>query len=228
MSSILKALKKLEDENNARTPDSLKIDAEILRGGDSPRISTTGIILAALLLFLGGGGATYLFMKPGGKKPASISPPASVERALPAAGAAAAAPRSPQVTPIDTSLPAPAAGPQPAEKPKQSTSTAATAALKPVRNRSLPQLNAAQRVLAPATTLPPEQPDIPIVSARPVVRVNGIAFQDGSDSVAVINGLPVSRGALVEGVKVEEIQRDRVLFSYGGEKFEVSLGKSNQ
>jgi type II secretory pathway component PulC len=100
--------------------------------------------------------------------------------------------------------------------------------VKAVRNRPLPQQNAVKRPVVPAAILQPEQHEIPIVSARPVVRVNGIAFQDGSDSVAVINGVPVSRGALIEGIKVEEIQRDRVQFSYDGEKFEVNLGKSNQ
>jgi general secretion pathway protein B len=46
--------------------------------------------------------------------------------------------------------------------------------------------------------------------------------------VAVVNGIPVSNGSVVEGARVEDIQRDRVRFSYGGERFEVTLGKTNR
>jgi hypothetical protein len=34
-------------------------------------------------------------------------------------------------------------------------------------------------------------------------------------------------GAVIEGAKVEEIGKDRIRFSYGGESFEVPLGNSN-
>jgi hypothetical protein len=63
----------------------------------------------------------------------------------------------------------------------------------------------------------------------PAIKVNGIAFQDGgSDSVAVVNGISVSNGSVIEGARIEEIQRDRVRFSFGSEKFEVMLGKTNR
>jgi general secretion pathway protein B len=63
----------------------------------------------------------------------------------------------------------------------------------------------------------------------PALTVSGIAFQDGSnDNMAIINGIAVSRGATVEGVRVEDIQKDRVRFSHSGEKFEVLLNKSNR
>ena len=63
----------------------------------------------------------------------------------------------------------------------------------------------------------------------PLIKVNGIAFQgNGPGSVAVVNGVPVANGSMIEGARVEDIQKDRVRFSYGGEKFEVDLGKSNR
>ena len=218
MSSILKALKKLEDENNARTPDSLKINAEILRGGNSSRHSSLGILSTALLLFLCGGVVMYFFMKPDGKKPVTASSPAPVESTLPGASVPVAPILQPtQSTPVITLRHSPAAS-------DKHTSAAVKAGI----NKPLLQMNAAKHPLAPATSRRGEQAESPIVPARPLVRVNGIAYQDGSDSVAVINNVAVSRGAVIEGIKVEEIQRDRVLFSYGGEKFEVSLGKSNQ
>jgi type II secretory pathway component PulC len=66
-------------------------------------------------------------------------------------------------------------------------------------------------------------------SVPPTLKVNGIAFQEGvAGSVAVVNGISVSSGSMVEGAKVEDIQMDRVRFSYSGEKFEVLLGKSNR
>ena len=66
-----------------------------------------------------------------------------------------------------------------------------------------------------------------VTAAKPVLKVNGIAFQDGADSVAVINGITVSKGSVIEGARVEEIQKDRVRFSRGGEKFDIILDKSN-
>ncbi|MEI7817967.1 MAG: hypothetical protein WCI45_12345, partial [Desulfuromonadales bacterium] len=62
MSSILKALKKLEDDKVARRPDELKIDAEILRVDSSPGYSLTGIVIASLLLMACGSGVTYLYL----------------------------------------------------------------------------------------------------------------------------------------------------------------------
>jgi type II secretory pathway component PulC len=71
-------------------------------------------------------------------------------------------------------------------------------------------------------------PVAPLVPpARPVLKVDGIAFQDGADSVAVINGVTVSNGSVIEGARVEEIQKDRVRFSRDGETFDIILDKSN-
>jgi type II secretory pathway component PulC len=72
---------------------------------------------------------------------------------------------------------------------------------------------------------PPFAP--PVIPANPVLKVHGIAFQDGADSVAVVNGITVSNGSVIEGARVEEIQKDRVRFSRGAEKFEIILDKSN-
>ena len=59
--------------------------------------------------------------------------------------------------------------------------------------------------------------------------MNGIAFQEGSrDNMAMINGIAVSSGEMIEGVRVEDIQKNRVIFSQGGEKFEIRLNKSNK
>jgi len=66
-------------------------------------------------------------------------------------------------------------------------------------------------------------------SKAPNLRVNGIAFQNSSaDSMAIVNGIPVSSGSIIEGVTVEEVQNDRVLFRRNLEKFEIRLGQSNR
>jgi general secretion pathway protein B len=69
----------------------------------------------------------------------------------------------------------------------------------------------------------------PPVTTKPAsLKVEGIAFQDGgTDSVAVVNGVAVSKGSVIEGARVEEILKDRVKFSRGSEKFEIILDKTN-
>ena len=63
MSSILKALKKVENDNASRRPDELRIDAEILRTENHARFSPSGMLLVSLLLMACGAGGTYLYMK---------------------------------------------------------------------------------------------------------------------------------------------------------------------
>ncbi|HEY4745779.1 MAG TPA: hypothetical protein VIH45_14030 [Desulfuromonadaceae bacterium] len=213
MSSILKALKKLEDSKAARPPGSLHIDTDILRNDTPRRVSLPGIALASALLFVCGSGVTYVYMKPAGK-PVSGQP--SV-----AAVAAPPTPSLPQTT-----------APRPQGAPGAVTSSPARSPGQHATPRSAIRTakTAAQRPAAVAVPRPAPSPGqaAPVVTV-PTVKVNGIAFQgDGAGSVAVINGAPAAIGAVIDGAKVEDIQRDRVRFSYNGETFEVGLGKSNR
>jgi hypothetical protein len=71
-----------------------------------------------------------------------------------------------------------------------------------------------------------ERPPPPTI---PALRVNGIAFQvSGADNMAIINGTAVASGSTIEGVTVEEVRKDRVLFQFNGEKFEIHLGQTNK
>src|ERR1700676_3731910 len=64
MSSILKALKKLEHERSGRFPDSLQIDPDIMRCTDSSRrVPTFALVLLFLLVFGGGATVAFFFMK---------------------------------------------------------------------------------------------------------------------------------------------------------------------
>lgn len=239
MSSILKALKKLEDEKAIRKPDSLKIDSEILRGDASQRISTTGISLLAAFLFVCGSGATYFFMKPDTKNIAGAkSPAASVESSRPSPSAASVVPAAENQQSLKSSK---------AELPKSGKVASARTDLKPGNTATAPSSVKSPELAARVQSVQQTKQAVgkqsaestkktPVTAVRatttvmaPSLKVNGIAFQDESaDRVAIINGISVSNGSSIEGAKVEDIQKDRVRFSYGGEHFDVALGKSNR
>lgn len=210
MSSILKALKKVEDDKNIRRPDELKIDADILRADNFPRFSSSSIIAASLLLMACGAGATYLYMNrhaapmtPPTGTTASVSPPAP----------------PPALTDVRKNIaPERPAGRQALSPAKKTSATVKSA--KPVTKKSPDR--------AISKTIPPTSPPAPAKSI-PALRVNGIAFDsNAADSMAIINGVAVTKGAVIEGATVAEVMKDRVLFHYGGEPFEILLGQSNR
>jgi general secretion pathway protein B len=225
MSSILKALKKLEQEKAARKPDSFRIDAEILRGGAQRSLFSKGASLAAIALFLCGVGATYLFMKHDqGSAPVQQSQASK-------SGVKVESSATATLSPVST---IPAAEPQ-SRTPAKGISAPDKSG---PSQRSVLQHQPAQSVksLEIVPQAVPTEPESvsssvpvarPVPPAKPVLKVDGIAFQDGADSVAVINGVAVSSGSVIEGARVEEIQKDRVRFSRGGERFEIILDKSN-
>ena len=224
MSSILKALKKLEHEKTDRFPTSLKIDSDILKTVDTPRsFSPLAVTMVLLLVFGGGVAITYYHMKELKTLPATVKHQPAV----------AAAPQS-------STSPPTAAEPLIPE----------TVVVPVHTERSVPVSNELQMPAAlgnmvkpgtvPVRAIAPAQPDKPQglgeiskgalqTAVIPLLRVNGIAYQNNSaDSAAIVNGTPVSTGTAVEGAIVEEIRNDRVLFQCNGEKFEVLLGQSNR
>jgi general secretion pathway protein B len=236
MSSILKALKKLENERATRQPDALKIDSDILRSDPPSGNSGIGKILVALLLIAGGAGATYLLMtrtlspeKNGAAVPrlAVTSPQTATPRpALPPAQIPAEIP-----PPAIVTVPAQPLKTERVVAPlrKAATPTQTVKANLPAKDASVhkPVAVVTQKAAAPSNT--PSNKSAPEAAQKPAIRVNGIAWQNSSaDSMAIINGVAVSNGKVIEGVEVEEIQKDRVRFSYHGEKFEIPLGQSNR
>jgi len=225
MSSILKALKKLEHEKAARKPDSFRIDAEILRGGTPRRLVSMGASLSAIALFLCGVGATYLVMKHD-RVPAPVR---SAQKPIIAAKS--------EQTSGSARLPAPNV--PAAELHPRTADKAISAPAKPLPSPLTSEKQQQVPRVKPVEIVPPSvkhetvtvSPPVPVARVvapvAPVFKVNGIAFQDGADSVAVVNGITVSAGSIIEGAIVEEIQKDRVKFSRGGEKFVIILDKSN-
>jgi general secretion pathway protein B len=224
MSSILKALKKLEHDKAVQKPETFRIDADILRGGSPRRSFSTGVLLAAIAVFACGVGATYFFMKT--STPSQISQTSKNEvRSEPLTGTS-------PVVPTPT-LPVAETLPHTAEHQQHQPAKPSPAADNPERSTQSARNQALRAEIPPQTMAAPEPkpvtPSTPPSMAKPAsLKVDGIAFQDGgTDGVAVVNGVTVSKGSVIEGARVEEIQKDRVKFSRGGEKFEIILDKSN-
>ena len=232
MSSILNALKKLEGEKSVRKPDSLKIDSDILRGDASRRFSHMGISLLAALLFVSGSGATYLFMKPDtGNIPASALLPLGSPSS---AAIIAAVVKKQQNQNLKTELPEPGKMTSNRGILKQDKTTLSSAKppklLATVQHVQQIKQSEVKLPVVPTRKAPVSAiilPTTPVMA--PSLKVDGIAFQDeGTDRVAIVNGVSVSNGSVIGGAKVEDIQKDWVRFSYGGEKFDVALGKSTR
>jgi len=229
MSSIFKALKKLAQEKAARNPDSFRHDAEIPRGR-TPTHSffSMGASLAAVALFLCGVGATYVFMKrhevPAAVHPAqapakqtSSVPPAAVGLPPESAGQGAAdplpRPTTPEKSGTEPSGPSPRTMPAPRQPQTEKPTGATPSEVQPESKPIMPL---------------PAAPPAAVAPVPPVLKVLGIAFQDGStNGVAVVNGVAVSKCFVMAGARVEGIQRGQVRFSRGGETLEVILDKSN-
>lgn len=227
MSSILKALKKLEAENAVARRDPVRIDTEILRAPPpESRISPMGIVLAAIL-FLCGATVTYVYMSRN-RHPPTPSPQEPVSSTvLVTPSPRHGEPESPRGA---AEADGKKRGPVPApDDPRLSRHRP----LSPTPGRQVLHMPPGERV-RPTATADPEQRKAAHIShaapapQTPTLRVDGIAFQDGAEGVAVVNGVPVSQGESVEGARVVEVQRDRVLFSHGGKKIEVLMGKSNR
>jgi general secretion pathway protein B len=229
MSSILKALKRLEHEKASRKPDSFNINADILKSSSSRKISSVGVIFAACAVFACGSFAAYLYLK-------NTMSPASVISTSPAPK-----PEIRAETKIVTVIPSE----QPVILPADQNMVQPKVAV-PVTVKTIPSLQPTvqfhqQQSVKSAETAPqslkqtadpkplPSSTSSVNPPAKPTaLKLDGIAFQDGGvDSLAVINGTSVSKGSMIEGAKVEEVLKDRVRFSRGVDTFEIILDKSN-
>ena len=231
MSSILKALKKLEDDKATRRSDELRIDAEILRPDIHPKFTSTGVILTYLLLLAGGSGATYMYMKHGkAPEPGISKSPVISRQSQPTVSDASnikteQPPAAVVIVPANQNKTKKKETPEP-HQPPMSIRTAPEAVItKPVRLLVAPK----PVDVTKAPQAKPPRPSATDFKSMPAIRVNGIAFQDRSaDSMAIINGVPVTNGSVIDGVKIEEINKNKVIFSYNGERFEIQLGQSNR
>ncbi|MFZ3208821.1 MAG: general secretion pathway protein GspB [Geobacteraceae bacterium] len=232
MSSILKALQKLEQEKANRPDREIDVARGIVVGRrPAPRpvwIVPAGMVGVALLAVL----VTYTLMS--GFVSLESSPEARPVTAPAAAGqpGSAAGPSSPPTTSIrEENIPA-------ETLPKIVKRAAAGTPIRPV-GRSFSIAPSVDVTPPPSLTTSPAASSEPVDPARngspqertvgtrhPAIKVSGIAWQkDSTARLAVVNGVSVTEGSTVEGARVEGISPDRVRFSYKNEKFDVSLGK---
>lgn len=208
MSSILKALRRLEEERARKSSVAPEIAASLLRHAPQrpstlrwlwpAAFSVVGLLLAA----------SFWFWRPAASPPQIVTPPPS--DALPSATSTAGQGaeliieevidhRRPVLLPPSTPVVATTA-----DLPAKGNLT-----VLPVANENLPPA----RLGMPAPTFIEER-------QSPIVSV--IAWQDDSAArMAVVEGLPVMTGEFVGNVKVQEILRDRIIFAEGTSLFTV-------
>lgn len=208
MSSILKALKRLDEERQraSRRTEDLQLTSAILQERPQKPAGITVMLVrccGAGALFVAGAAMVYLLQRP-------TVPPASLPVVKPVADRPAAIPPSQASERHETIPDATARLPQ-ADRPANTT---------PPRARTAPTAtDQTSREQAPVATPAPQR--------HSLLRVVGIAYQadDTTSSIAVVNGNAVRVGHSVEGARVEEILKDRVRFSRGDERFEVPLSR---
>lgn len=231
MSSILKALKKLEEEKNRlqEPAGDRSVAKDILKPNRDSRRTVFWLSLVCLFALV-------------------------VIATLSALLLAKRAPRNEAGNPViapATSPPAPSAAGRPAppvtagddrqtlipESPKPAPAVRQQAILSPGHAPG-PPTEAVPRTL-PELPVPPAgeqrapqdktQPDVIPVPAETRFTLSGIAWnKDSAERLAIINGQPAATGAVVNGFTVEEILPDRVRLSSRGKTLEIFLGSANK
>jgi general secretion pathway protein B len=224
MSSILKALEKVEDARSTRGSggvSSLARRRERRPAWIVPAAVLGGAAVAALLTFAAMGGFSG--------------------RALPAREVKAVASTTTLVAPplatvIESQPIKPERGAAAKKgKPVAASTAKRSSAAAPSAKAKVPPAASARHDMARSSSeqAPSENRSVPAVArqhpaadkARPDLKVTGIAWQkDAESSAAIINGRPLQQGGVIDGYKVEEIFPDKVRFSGSSGSIEVPLG----
>jgi general secretion pathway protein B len=223
MSVILDALKKLDREKSFRRNGTANIAVEILRP-DLPhsgkRIPLYFVIIT--LTAVAAAAITYAVVDLGflskSSPPAPMNPPAPSQQVAPA-------PLShepvhdarDEINRVPPKIQDPVEGKKPAESQNLAT--------------PLGQKEASQNVILEKATVAPEITKKPTeqtpdgsATAPPSLKLSAIVwYEEPSKRFAMINGVIITEGSVIEGVKVEEIYPNRVRFSHNGRPFEISI-----
>ncbi len=223
MSVILDALRKLDREKSSRLSGTAHIAVEILRpdlprpGKRIPRASAI-----AFLTCIATAAITYGVMVKGGylsksSPPTVMNPPAPVQQGAripissePVYGA------SDEIKPVLPEI----------EVPMKNRKPAA-----PSVEKKDDETKIKQNIVVKEVDLVPEKAKIPAertpkgpAATSPSLNISAIVwYEEPSKRFAMINGLIVAEGAVVEGMKVEEIFPDRVRFLHNSQHFEISI-----
>lgn len=225
MSSILEALKKLEDEKAARLIGAGNIAGKVVKSGhrvkEQPRwLLPLAMAVVAIVAIV----ATYIatLTKYRHEHSAVSMQPETVstnQQPVPT--------KSQQISVPSVS---------PGSLPSISSPVVRTEPIPPsppikVEKQASPPINSLPRLPESESgqmEKPSDLPQLAVPSAPPQLKVAGIAWQKGNaERMAIVNGKPVTEGAVVEGAKVEEIFPDRVRFSYDEKTFDIPLGKTS-
>lgn len=225
MSSILKALKKLEEEKIAQYEESRRhVSGEILKPQIERGISakwlwllagvSTVVILLLLVALLRKAPTEQLTVKVNPSVKNEMTPPSPAQEA-PLTKPAEGIPKS--ATPL--ALPAP--------EQQLKSQTVLTPPL--IHNLPRPAETELPGFKAPEPTRAEPAPvKLLPASTEAALTLNGIAWnRDSTDRLAIINGQPAGVGEIVAGAVVVEILQDRARFSRNGKTFELSIGKSS-
>ena len=244
MSSILKALEKVEESQSTRRDggaSGFKKARERRRAWLLPAGVLGGAAVAALVTFAAMGGFSRSGAPASALQEAAKSAPVVVSPVTPVTGTPATQPEQPvSSAPVAAvALPNLKAAPATAAKlpaevaAKPGRVSAAPVALARVPARTSQQQGASvtsdatavQTTSVPATQFIEPTAQVVHEKPRPELRVTGIAWQkDSASSAAIVNGRSVARGGIVDGYKVEEILEDKVRFSGNSGKLDVALG----
>jgi general secretion pathway protein B len=226
MSLILDALRKMEQERNARRGAAQDLRPSVLRYRGAPREvrKKPYLAIAAAVVLVGAGLAAGILWKgnlpapPAGEGQRETGPAVVREVPVPAASQPVPAP-SPQLPAPQAAAPA---SPKPVATPAEPVRPPA---VEPSRVKRAPtaatRLSQEPAAVFPAATAP--------VTGQPPgdISLSGIAWQDERNlRRAVLNGALVGEGAQVAGARVVEIKEDRVRLSRGGQIFEVQLSSA--
>ena len=175
-----------------------------------------------------------------------VTPPAPVE---PQGPRQQVSPALPEAASVSKSSPLPLASP-PVPSQQASPVPLSQEPARDAREKAHPKIDQSAESKAPATStgekkagpqgIPEEARVAPQVAEKPAkdilsesattppsLKISGIVWsEDPSNRLAVVNGITVTEGAVIEGVKVLEIYPTRVRFLHNQTSFDVPLGSA--
>jgi general secretion pathway protein B len=223
MSVILDALKKLEREKSSRRSGTADISLEILRP-DLPRPGNRIPLYVAIafLTSIATAAITYSVMVKNGfllksSPPAAVDPPSLNQEVAPVTlSSEPVRSARDEISPVPPKIQSPVKSKNPAAASVENKGDE----IKVNQNVSPSGVN----IAGEKTKMPPASPLKGPATASPSLNISAIVwYEEPSRRFAMINGLIVAEGAVVEGMKVEEIYPDRVRFLHNGQHLEIFI-----
>jgi general secretion pathway protein B len=201
MSSILKALRKLEEEKAALGEGGIDISRDILKRSARKQQGYNFWPLVSGVLFLLLVSFAVLFWS-------NERPVSDVLQTNTAPISAPSVARAPDIK----------SRPLPAEV----TSTKKASPVPPV-SEVPPSVKVATPIRVQV------EPEALRPSGLPFLKLSGIAYREKAvERIAIINDLPVMQGTAIEGAQLLEILPDRVVLSWQGASFDLQLEDENR